>query len=57
MKWHLYNGEYHADSGITHYLIQPHRGQWVVFREDEILGRYGTVAEAKASVGQGDSSE
>ena len=50
MKWNLYNGEYHADIGITHYLIQPHRGQWVVFREDEILGRYGTVAEAKASV-------
>jgi hypothetical protein len=58
VKWHLYNGEYHADLGPIHFVIQRHRHEWVLLSDDvaplgvvgKVIGRYGSLREAKNAI-------
>ena len=56
VKWHLYGGNHHADLGPIHFVIQGHRHEWVLLSEDgiagndKIVGRYGSVREAKNAI-------
>jgi hypothetical protein len=57
VKWHLYGGNYHADLGPIHFVVQRHRHEWVLLSDDvaplgvgKIVGRYGSLREAKNAI-------
>lgn len=60
VKWKLYGGNYHADLGPIHFVVEKHRQNWVLFAEDglsqqfalaiKIVGRYGSLREAKNAI-------